>query len=73
MVYVSQATEKLECEATCVVCGKDAVRECSNAVRWEVRAFFNRVAGHGASVSCVRTSDAFVGFSSTLPCQIRDV
>ena len=49
MVYVSQATEKLECEAACVVCGKDAVRECSNAVRWEVRAFFNRVAGHGAT------------------------
>ena len=37
VVFVSQATERPEHVAACVACGKEAVRECSNAVRWEVR------------------------------------
>ena len=47
VVFVSQATERPEHVAACVACGKEAVRECSNAVRWEARAVFFHGAGCG--------------------------
>ena len=56
-MFVSQATERPEHVAACVACGKEAVRECSNAVRWEVPRRFVAVQiaviGFGSEFRCV--------------------
>jgi len=41
--FMKVATERPEHVAACVACGKEAVRECSNAVRWEVHPWSIKV------------------------------